>query len=187
MVCAVYLMSIAGCLFETRDAQDPSSSGGGCTLDTPEAAFACMTAAISRQQDGDYERSLSETFLFSPTLADSLDQNFIGTGVYDNWNKDKEMGALGLMFSDAQKTTVSFSPAKLINKNTFVRYSVDYSLDVISATTPPDTTVYKGVAQIDVRLENGNWRVTFWNEVETVDGFSTWGYFRGILGLRLNP
>lgn len=176
-----------GCLFDTRDAEAPDIGGGGCTLDTPEAAFGCMTGAISNQQDADYERSLSETFIFSPTLADSLDQNFVGTDVYTNWNKQREMDVLGLLFSDAQQTTVLFTPSLLINRNTFVRYKVPYTLEVITAIVPPDTTLYKGVAEIDVRLENGNWRVTFWNEVETVQGYSTWGFLRGILGLRLTP
>jgi len=178
----------ATCVFDTRDAQPPGPVTGGCTLETPEKAFNCMTGSLASQQNADYERSISANFVFSPTLADSLDQNFIGTGVYDNWNKDVEMDVLELLFSDAQTTTVDFgSPSILINKNTFVRYSVTYQLDVVTNAAPTDTTRYEGVAEIDVLNENGNWRVTSWNEVETVAGSSTWGFLRGILRLRLNP
>jgi hypothetical protein len=181
------ILAGGSCIFDTRDAQPPEPvGGGGCTLETPEKAFLCMAGALERQQDGDYERSLSEGFVFSPTLTDSLDQNFTGIPVYDGWTKDVEMDVLALLLSDAESTIVDFGdPVALINKNTFVRYSVSYSLEVITVAAPPDTTRYEGVAQIDVRNEGGNWRVTFWNEVETVEGSRTWGFLRGILRLRI--
>ena len=180
------------CLFDTREdqVQEPIS-GSECqvvSLDTPLQAFVAMEKSLDDcKQDANYERAISTYFVFSPTLTDSLDQNFIGTGVYDNWTKQVEMDVLRLLLSDAQKLDVSFNPSVLINKNTFVRYRVDYTLDVILKATPTDTTHYAGVAEFDVRNEGGNWRVTFWNEVETVAGSSTWGFLKGILRLRLNP
>jgi len=187
LVALTGVLMMSACIFDTRDDQPPGDdTGTACTLETSEKAFTCMTAAMESQQDADYERSISENFGFSPTIADSLDQNFDGTGVYDNWNKTVEMEVLSLLFSDAQTTTVNFgSPSVLINKNTFVRYNVTYQLDVVTNAAPTDTTRYKGVAQIDVRNENGNWRVTFWDEQQTVAGASTWGFLRGILRLRL--
>jgi len=180
------VLLFTSCLFDTRPAQAPViGTGGGCILDTPERVFTCMTQALANHQDGDYERSLSEHFLFSPTPADSLDQNFDGTGVYANWDKDREMVVLRDLLGDSNLTLVNFgTPSREINKNTFVRWNVSYSLKVVTVAAPTDTTVYKGVARIDVKNENGNWRVTFWDEVATVDGFSTWGFLRGILGLR---
>jgi hypothetical protein len=120
----------------------------------------------------------------------SLDQNFTGTEVFTLWDKPTELQALGLLFSDAETTTVDFGSTKaLINKNTFVRFETNYTLTVITPS-PPDstiTTLYKGLAWIDVRNEGGNWRVTFWDERSTVPGFHTWGFLRGILGLRFRP
>ena len=178
----------ASCLFDTRDAQPPATGGGGgCTLDSPQKAFVCMTNALTAHQDGDYERSISENFVFSPTLADSLDQNFSGIdpSPYANWGKQTELDVLALMLADNTETVPDFgTPSLIFNKNTFVRYSVTYSLRVVSNAATPDTTIYKGAAEIDVRNENGNWRVTFWNEVATVAGSSTWGFLRGILKLR---
>jgi hypothetical protein len=181
------VLLFTSCLFDTRDARPPDrGTGGGCILDSPERAFTCMTQALANQQDGDYERSLSENFVFSPTLADSLDQTFNGTDVYAGWDKQREMDVLRLLLDDSNTTLVDFgTPSREINKNTFVRWNVSYSLRVVFVATPTDTTIYKGVARIDVKNENGNWRVTFWDEVATVDGFSTWGFERGILGLRL--
>jgi hypothetical protein len=65
-----------------------------------------------------------------------------------------------------------------------VRFRSPYTLTVITEN-PADTTIYKGVAQIDSRNVGGNWVVTYWHDIETVPGFSTWGFLRGILGLRL--
>jgi hypothetical protein len=173
----------SACIFDTRDANPPSDSGGGCVLDTPQKAFVCMANALSRRQNGDYDRSISENFLFSPTIADSLDQNFQGTCVYDGWDKTVEMDVLNLLISDSDSLHWDYgTPAAKINKNTFVRFEVNYALTVVTA--PADTTVYRAVAEIDVRNENGNWRVTFWNETQTVDGSSTWGFLRGILRLQ---
>jgi hypothetical protein len=193
--CGVALLAVAlapapACLFDTREAQEPITSLD-CevvSLDTPVQAFVAIEKSLEEcKQDANYERAISANFVFSPTLTDSLDQNFIGTGVYDNWTKQVEMDVLKLLLSDAQKLSVSFTPSVLINKNTFVRYRVDYTLDVIAKATPTDTTRYAGVAQFDVRNEGGNWRVTFWDEIETVAGYSTWGFLKGVLRLRLNP
>jgi hypothetical protein len=183
------VLLFTSCLFDTRDAHPPTTgTGGGCILDSPERAFVCMTQALENQLSGDYERSLSEHFVFTPTPADALDDNFTGTGVYDNWDKKKEMDVLRLLFDDSNLTIVDFgTPTRVQNQNTFVQWEVSYALKVVTVAAPTDTTIYKGVAHIDVKNENGNWRVTSWDEIETVSGFSTWGFLRGILGLRLNP
>jgi hypothetical protein len=190
LVVLLAMIPIASCLFDSREAHEPGGVTGGCTLESPGKAFVCMTGAIASQQDADYERTISENFIFSPTLEDSLDQNFTGTEVFTLWDKPTELQALGLLFSDAETTTVDFGSTKaLINKNTFVRFETNYTLTVITPS-PPDstiTTLYKGLAWIDVRNEGGNWRVTFWDERSTVPGFHTWGFLRGILGLRFRP
>ena len=189
VVCLLAL-ALAGCLFDTREAEPPASGGSGCgstALDDPLGVFRAMTCALETQQDAAYERAISTRFVFSPTQQDSLDPTFQGTGVYDNWNKTVEMSVLGLMLSDAQTIEVTFNPSILINQTQFVRYRVGYELIVVNVATPTDTTFYGGVAQFDVRNEGGNWRLTFWDEIETVPNQSTWGYLKGILRLRLNP
>jgi hypothetical protein len=187
LAAACIAVAVPSCLFDTRDAQDPVTGSGACTLESPGKWKVCMTQAVNEQKDANYERTLSPTFLFSPTQADSLDQNFIGTDVYVNWNKDRELAVLGTLFSEATTTTVDFGDLQtIINKSTFVRFRSTYTLEVITPNTPnpPDTTIYKGIADIDVHNEGGQWKVTYWNEIETVPGFSTWGFLRGILGLR---
>jgi len=178
---------VSGCLFDTRDAEapEPTSQCASLALDTPDKVFQAMRCSIEERRDAAYERVISQAFVFSPTEQDSLDQTFAGTAVYANWTKTVEMDVLRLLFGDAQALAVDFATSQLINQTTFVRYRVEYVLEVVSAG--PDTTTYAGVAQFDVRNEGGNWRLTFWDEVDTVPNVSTWGYLKGILRLRLNP
>jgi hypothetical protein len=152
----------------------------------PPCVFQAMTVALESGEQANYESAISESFVFSPTLEDSLDQAFDGANVYADWNKTVEMDVLGLLIGDAQAIDVEFAPSVLINQNTFVRYSVEYELDVVDLATPTDTTHYGGLAEFDMRLEAGNWRLTYWNEIDSVPDRSTWGYLRGILRLRLN-
>lgn len=174
------------CIFDTRDPNPPAvGGGGGCTLDTPQKAFVCMAGALARLQDGDYERSISQNFVFYPTTADSLDQNFLGSCVYNSWTKTVEMDVLELLLADSEQVTWDYgTPVVKINENTYVKFEVTYSLLVRSVAAPTDTTFYRGIAYIDVRNESGNWRVTQWDETQTVAGSSTWGYLRGILRLQ---
>jgi hypothetical protein len=175
------------CFFDTRDAEPPTGDTTVCTLESSGKAFQCMADALEDKQDANYERSLSDNFIFSPTPTDSLDQTFPGCDVgapncvYNNWTKDVEMDVVRQLLGDSESLNVDFgSPSIISNRSTFVRYRVTYSLEVVTVAAPTDTTTYKGVAHIDVRNEGGNWRVEFWDEQATVEGSRTWGYLRGI-------
>jgi hypothetical protein len=183
--------ALPACLFDTREPSPPPVGGGSnyVPLIVPDAPFLAITTAFHELKNANYEHATSEKFVFSPTLQDSLDQAFQGTSVYSGWNKTVELDVVDLLLADAQVLKADFSPETppLVNKTNFVRWRTPYTLMVINKAAPTDTLRFGGVAQIDVRLENGNWRVTFWDEVETVAGVRTWGYLRGILRLRLNP
>lgn len=187
LVC-ILALAMPACLFDTRPADPPADEGDDVIpLDDPLGVFQAMTVALESLKDANYERAISERFVFSPTQEDSLDQTFAGTNVYDNWDKTVEMDVLGLLLADAKTIAVEFNPSVQINQNTFVRYSVEYELAVVDIATPTDTTFYGGLAEFDVRLEGGNWRLTFWNEIDGVPNQFTWGYLKGILRLQLNP
>ncbi|MCI0450803.1 MAG: hypothetical protein L0Z51_00245 [Candidatus Latescibacteria bacterium] len=188
VVACTMALALSGCLFDTREPDEPTPGGDACSaiaLDVSNAVFEAITCALESEQDAAYERVISERFVFSPTQDDSLDQTWGGAPVYENWNKTVELDVFSLMLSDAQTLAVEFSPSILINQTTFVRYRVEYLLTVVNVATPGDTTQYGGVAQFDVRNEGGNWRLTFWDEVETVPDLSTWGFLKGTLRLRL--
>jgi hypothetical protein len=187
---AVGLMLLAGCLFEAREAQPPDTGTGGpppVSLRFPSDVLNALRSGLQSLTRSNYERAISETFIFSPTLEDSLDLNFIGTGVFDDWTKDVEMEVYDNLIAEASEMAVTFSNRPIINENTFVRYDVAYELTVISRAVPPDTSVYKARAYFDVRNEGGNWRLTYWDELELVEGFTSWGFLRGTIRKRLTP
>jgi hypothetical protein len=147
-----------------------------------------MKQAISRQNDTDYENSISKDFVFHPTAADLNDEAFAGKPVYENWTRDVEIQVLRKLFDDSSYTKVDFGSLGILqNDNTFVQYSINYTLRTVNNAALTDTISYKANAKIDVRRENGIWRVTQWDEQATVDGFRTWGYLRGIIRLPLLP
>ena len=184
----VSLWSLSACLFETRSPTAPGSdSGPTIILDSPEKPFAALRESFDKLNDVDYDRAISTGFRFSPMLDDSLDENLIGTGVYDNWVKQVEMDVLNqIILSEASSIKVTWSTSELINENTFVRWDAGYVLSIVSAATG-DTTVYGGTSQIDVRKENGQWRIVSWRDISAAEGVRSWGYLRGISRLRLGP
>jgi hypothetical protein len=186
----VYVLAIllSGCIFDTREPNPPDPGGEpAIPLDDPLAPFEAMTVALETLKDANYERAISESFVFSPLEQDSLDQTFAGTDVYANWNRTVELDVLALLISDAQFIDVQFNPTAEGGTTTFQRFRVNYSLRIVNRGAPTDTSMYEGVAYIDNRNEGGNWRVVFWDEIDTVPNQQTWGYLRGILRLRLNP
>ncbi len=102
VVATLCVLSSNGCLFDAREADPPGSAGApSVTLDAPQKVFVAMGASFEKDNDADYERALSDGFLFSPLQDDSLDQTLIGTGVYDNWTKDVELDVLRLLQSES--------------------------------------------------------------------------------------
>ena len=178
---------LVGCLFDTRDPLPPDTQGGpAVSLDQPFKVFEAMQTSLTALQTGDYERAISDNYLFSPLIEDSLDQNFVGTGVFDGFDKSAEDEVVNLLVSDADTVEVQFNPAILVNENTFVRYRVEYDLRTVARGTGAEAR-YRGVAHFDVRNEGGVWRLEFWDEIEPVEGFTSWGFLKGELRQRLEP
>jgi hypothetical protein len=175
-----------GCLFDTREAQEPATDTGQITLDDALDVFASMRSGLENDASANYERAIGDEFIFSPLLDDSLDQAFAGVvpSPYADWTKEVERDVTNLLLSDADTIQVEFTPSALINENTFVRYRTQYALRVVLRTGGSAAT-YEGVAYIDVRRIRGNWQVTYWDEIEPVEGASTWGFLRGTLRQRL--
>lgn len=94
---------------EDDPAQPATDSSDVGTGEIP-SVFRVMAVALESRKYANYELAISESFVFSPTLEDSLDQAFAGTNVYDNWNKTVEMDVLGLLLADAQSINVEFAP-----------------------------------------------------------------------------
>jgi hypothetical protein len=179
----VLVLAVSGCLFDTRDAEQPDPGGDDAVpLDDPLAPFEAIKVALATLRDANYERAISTNFVFSPTQDDSLDTTWGGRPVYENWTKDVEMDVLGVLLSESRSIDVEFTAqAQGGGTTTFQRFDVRYVLTVVDRVTPTDTTVYEGRAYFDHRNEGGNWRLTFWDEIETVPNRKTWGFLKGTL------
>jgi hypothetical protein len=67
LIC-ILALAMSGCLFDTRDAEPPADEGDDVIpLDDPLGVFQAMTVALESRKDANYERAISERFVFSPT------------------------------------------------------------------------------------------------------------------------
>ncbi len=187
LICALGALSISlsSCLFDTREAEPPDDTGDDAVvLDDALAPFEALTRSLESLTDANYERATSQSFVFSPTQQDSMDDDFLGDPVYVGWNKQVEMDVVGLLISDADTIQVDFRPTPKGGTTVFQRFEVAYTLRVVNVA---GTTVYEGLANFDHRNEGGNWRLTFWDELNPLSSNPTWGYLRGRLRQQLNP
>jgi len=187
---AVVMLTVSvlatGCLLEPRQPIPPGEGGQDSDWvppDQPAVVFQNLKTGLENLNGVNYNRSLSDDFGFSPTLQDSLDPSL--PGAYDGWDLSVEEGVTNLMVSEADTIEVDFNQSVNINEADFVQFRVEYTLRVVSQAT--GSTTYKGVAHFDVRRETAGWHLLYWDEVENVDGFSTWGFLKGTLRLQLQP
>jgi hypothetical protein len=155
----------------------PDSPGG--VIPDPPHPIQVIREAFRTRSPSRYSDVLSADFIFSPTDTDSLRDEFAGTGVFAHWARDVEFSVFPRFFDDARAFDVEFPSAPLINKNVFLRYRVEYELNITDRFNA--VTTYRGVAHFDIRNENGTWRLVRWDEVENVAGYESWGFLRGNL------
>jgi hypothetical protein len=184
---AIVLFALAGsgCIFDTRDAKPPEPGVDQIALDDAIDVFASMRVGLEEDAVSNYERAIGDAFVFSPLLDDSLDQNFTGPpNAFANWTRQIERDVTSLLLSDAKTIDVEFNASEEISENTYVRFRTNYELSVVLVGDTA-TTTYKGVAFIDVRRMGGIWQVEYWDEIEPVGNFTTWGFLRGTLRQRV--
>ncbi len=184
MLLAILVMVGSGCLFEAREA-DPPDTGGSSTftpLDFPEAVLSNIVSGVETPAEFNYFQTLSDDFVFSPLLADSLDPSL--SGAFDTWDAELERQVFQLFLAESQGITLELSSTKEIDRNDFVRFRVQYTMTV----TPfggGTAAVYEGITYIDAAEQSGVWRMVAWDEIEAVANATSWGFLRGTLRLRL--
>jgi hypothetical protein len=184
MAIALFVGAGSGCIFDTRPANKPKDDGNQIPLDDAIDVFTSMREGLENDVVSNYERAISDDFVFSPLLDDSLDLNFTGPpNAFENWTREVERDVTNLLLSETRSIDLDFTASAEIDENNFVRYRTSYVLTVVGAAS--DTTIYRGVAFIDVRRSGGVWNVVYWDEIEPEEGFFSWGYLRGTLRQRL--
>lgn len=179
-VCVLLLAAVgAGCIFSPREAQPPGANSGSSWIvpDGPTKVFVNMTSGLESLTGTNYEKSLAASFTFIPLPSDA--GQF--PGVFDGWNKTKEVEVMNTIIGDAQSLVVEFSNLVRIEGTTSTaQYEGRYNLSIINKIAP-DTLVYKGKAYFDLREGSKGWELTKWEDVESVTGFASWGFLRGTL------
>ena len=76
LVCAYCAFALSGCLFEAREANPPSQTGGGVSLDEPAAVFTAIKNSMENLLSSNYESALKDDFVFRPSPGDESDPTF---------------------------------------------------------------------------------------------------------------
>lgn len=181
---AVVMTATTGCkMFEPREAEPPGTSDNVAYVPPNSAAgvFANLKSGVENLAQGaNYDRSLADNFNFLPFEQDAIDL----PGAFENWSKQVEMDVLKLMLSESNEAEVTFNRVVNIDETEFVQFRVTYEMRLVSKTGGQET-IYKGIAEFDVRRNAGIWELELWREVEQVESFTTWGYHKGTLRQRL--
>jgi hypothetical protein len=188
MVAAVLCaLELTGCnMFQPRDPNPPGTDSDKIPWSPANDAagiFANLTSGIENLDGVNYERTLSDGgFNFIPLDQDVIDIN--DPRAFADWSKSVEVDVLNLMLSESSDASVTFNRIENINQSEYVQFRVTYELRLVAKTNSVET-VYKGIAEFDVRRNAGIWELELWRDVERVENFTTWGYLKGTLRLRL--
>jgi hypothetical protein len=155
----------------------PGAGEEQVVFDDPIDVFLGLRKGLEEDAFSNYERAIGDDFVFSPLPSDSLDPTF-PPGTFDDWTRQVELDVMRLVDSEAGSIEVEFTPSRLIDENTFVRYETEYTLTFVPRGGG-DPEIYAGVAFIDVRRIGGVWQVTYWDESEPDDTYPSWGFLRG--------
>jgi hypothetical protein len=169
---------MAGCIFDTREANPPGGVGSTWQVpDFPSKVFLNLESGLEELTGTNYERSLNEIFTFVPLPEDA---NNLPGGAFDDWSVDVEMQVVRRLLADANKIAVNFTDLEQIRNQTgFADFQGFYDLSVIDRSIPPDTVIYKGKAQFDFQEGSKGWQMVRWEDLERVTNFASWGFLRG--------
>jgi hypothetical protein len=176
---ALTLGLLSGCLFDTRDAEDPGASPSTWQVPSvPTRVFLNMASGLEELTGVNYTRSIHDNFTFVPLPEDANNPTLAGK--FDNWTADVEKNVVNRLTSESSSMQVSFTNRQQIrDQNPFADFRVDYELIVTSPAAPPDTI--RGKAQFDMQDGSKGWQLVRWEDIERVSGFATWGFLRGSL------
>lgn len=174
-----------GCLFEPREAQDPGS-GGEDTWIIPEVAkdiFKNLSSGLSESGNSNYERSLSEEFLFIPRDVDAGQY----PAVFSNpWGRDQEMNMLNRMKSDyAVKRLIRFGDEAgefedEVPEGASPWFEGEY---LITLDAGSGEQYFGGIARFTLEESSqGGWVLVKWEDLDILESYPTAGLLRGALG-----
>jgi hypothetical protein len=172
-----------GCLFEPREAEDPSTSEDPTwiTPNTPKDVFANLASGLAASTNSNYERSLDADFTFIPLTEVVVE---FPEGTFDGWNKDIEMDMLtnlkGLFLGER---TIQFGDEDMV----FDREDIDVNtaefegeyVFTLDRGDGSDVETYAGRAIFYLMKQTQGWMLKTWEDIDVSGSYPTSGYIRG--------
>jgi hypothetical protein len=174
----------AGCLFEPREAMDPSGGGEDTWIDpqVPEDVFKNLMTGLSESGNSNYERSLSENFKF---VARPTDESTYG--VLADWDKTDEMNFLDFLKGDypvSREIRFGDEEGNFIDDSqggTNPWFEGEYLYTLNDGT---GETYFGGIARFTFEEDaQGKWVLFEWKDIDVLETYSTAGIMRGISGV----
>jgi hypothetical protein len=171
----------AGCdFFATREPPvvDRGNEGIWQPPTTPRIVVENLERALEASSFGDYQRALTEDFVFRPDDADvvRIELERPGDTPFENWDRDVERQTAEAISQSADSVAlvIELFEETPIAAARLVKYRYDLSL--FSAGIP---TTFEGEAWFQIRQEpNGDWLIFDWEDVATSTAPS-WGLLKG--------
>jgi len=182
LVAAMLFLPGAGCdLFATRK---PDVSGVGTSVwltpVTPQIIVENLASSFQGGVFSDYQRTMTEDFLFRPDETDVFNIEVIrpGEAVFENWNREVETTTAEAIFGSAESVglVLGLMREELIADGRLLKYAYDLTL-----TAPGgDAVLYEGQAWFKVRQDvgSGEWFIFDWEDIASEEAPS-WGFLKG--------
>jgi hypothetical protein len=184
----ILLFTAGGCLFEPRDAESPDSGDEATwiTPNLPKDVFVNLTTGLAADANSNYERSLGQSFTFTPLPEDEA---ALGSEVFAGWNKDIEMEFLtrlkGIFLGER---TVQFGDENMVFEREdidvpapgFAEFEGEYLLTLDPGDGSP-VEHYAGKAVFYLEKQTQGWMLTKWEDIDVSGSYPTSGYLRGTL------
>jgi hypothetical protein len=185
VVGALLIVFMEGCIFTPREPQAPGQTQGPKWIvpNTPKDVFLNIKSGLSSNSNSNYERSLDASFTFIPRDADVSQ---LGSGLFQNWTKDVELGVLTRLKSEYRgERTVQFGDAngRFAKENEEVgkaTYEGSYMI-VIDPGDGSAKQTYAGIARFVVEQTTQGWALKSWEDIDVNGNYPTSGYLRGTL------
>jgi len=172
------ILSAAGCLFEPRDPVEP---GGGeedtwVSVEEPKDVFVNMASGFSEIANSNYERSLSDEFLFVPN--DRASQQY--PVILQDWGKNEELDFLNKVKGDyTGERTIRFGDEDGNFQQENLEGDEPWVEGEYLITLEGDLS-YGGIARFTfIRSGQPKWQLKGWEDIDYLGEYATSGVLRG--------
>ncbi|MBD3180065.1 MAG: hypothetical protein GF417_10985 [Candidatus Latescibacteria bacterium] len=178
LIVVISTLVLQGCLFETRDPVVPGGGEEDTWVPVEEATdvFTNLSSGFSELANSNYERSLSDEFLFVPTGTDQGQY----PGILDDWDKSDELDFLNKIKGDyTGERSIRFGD----ESGEFDQVNLEGDEPWVEGEyliTLEGEASYGGIARFTfVRAGQPKYQLKEWRDIDFLGDYSTSGSLRG--------